>query len=420
MTLTNKGYRPRIIDALIADYLQTFGAVSVEGPKWCGKTWTTLNHANSASFLMDKNTKTLAEITPTSALEGAKPHAIDEWQEVPAIWDSVRFAVDQDTDRGQFLLTGSVTPPKEGMRHSGIGRIARLKMRTMSLFESGESSGSISLNNLLDGKGIKAGRSNLSLYDLIDVACRGGWPVNVSAAVKSPFKIPTDYLNSIILGESPEPGIQIRNEAKFAFLLSSLARNNATTVKNATLHNDVQSAAGEFSAKTLASYLRLLLNLYIIEEIPGWYPRVRSKTRVLSGSKRLFTDPSLAVAALGATPSTLRKDIQAFGGIFEGMCLRDLMIYAEANDARVFHYRDNSQLEVDAIVEKRDGSWGAFEIKLGGSGINDGAKALLSLRRKLRNAGATEPICLVVLTGSEIGMKREDGVNVVPIGMLRE
>jgi predicted AAA+ superfamily ATPase len=419
MTLTKIGYRPRIVDAQISRSLRTFGAISLDGPRWCGKTWTALNHANSVSYLMDANTRTLAEIDPLTALSGESPHAVDEWQEVPAIWDAARFAVDQDKKRGRFLLTGSVTRPEEGVSHSGIGRISRMRMRTMTLFESGDSSGAISLKAILCGEKPMAGKSDLDIRGVIDMACRGGWPASLDAEAENPFAIPFDYLDSIVSNDVPERKT-VREVSKFRYFLASLARNNATIVKNSTLHNDVQSAAGEFSANTLAAYLQVLQELFVLEEIPGWAPRIRSKARVLSSPKRMFADPSLAVAALGATPEKLMSDLQAFGGIFEGLCLRDLLVYAGASDARVFHYRDNSGLEVDAILENRDGSWGGFEIKLGGKETLNGVKSLLRLKEKIEKDGGEPPGCLAVLTGAQLAMSREDGVLVIPISMLRD
>jgi len=423
MALTKEGYKIRLLDKKMEKKLKTFGAISIEGPKWCGKTWTMLNHANSISYLMNTETKTLAEIDPDTALEGERPHAIDEWQVVPAIWDAVRFAVDQQPGRGQYLLSGSVTPPDEGRLHSGIGRISTVRMRTLSLFESGDSTGSISLADLLGGIPIKAGKSNLDLNDIIALSCKGGWPVNLSENVESIYEIAGDYLESVITDTvyDDSENRKKRDQRKFRVFVASVARNNASLVKNSTIHNEVQQSVEEFSSKTLSSYLKSLREIYLLEEIPGWYPGVRSKARVLSSPKRFLTDPSLAVAALKTTKDALKNDLSAFGGIFEGLCLRDLLIYADSNDARVFHYRDNSQLEVDAIVEKDDQTWGAFEIKLGGRGsVENGAKSLIRLRNKMVSTGCKEPSCLVVLTATGIAIPRDDGVMVVPIGMLAD
>ncbi len=424
MTLTEKGYKKRLIDKKMKQLLDTFGAISIEGPKWCGKTWTMLNHSNSVSYLMDETTRMLAEINSKTALEGEYPHAIDEWQVVPSIWDAVRFTVDKNVKRGQFLLSGSVTPPEKGRLHSGIGRISTVRMRTLSLYESGDSTGDISLKDLMDGIEVLPKRSKLEVEDLISLSCKGGWPLNLGIEIESPFELPKDYLNSVINNNFADSDdmqvIRIREKEKFRFFLASLARNNASIVKNATIHNEVNKATDEFSKSTLAEYLQHLRNIFLLEEIPGWHPQIRSTTRILSSPKRFFTDPSLAVAALGANPGSLIKDMQTFGGIFEGLCLRDLLIYSEAISSRVFHYRDDSNLEVDAIIEKEDGAWGAFEIKLGGkSSINVAAKSLLKLRDKMIKAGSPKPVCMVVLTASQASLPREDGVMVVPIGMLK-
>ena len=423
MTLTKDGYKNRLLDKKMKSKLNTFGAISIEGPKWSGKTWTMLNHAKSVSYLMDQETKILAEIDPTSALEGEHPHAIDEWQVVPEIWDSVRFAVDQKPGRGQYLLTGSVTPPDSGRLHSGIGRISTVRMRTLSLFESGDSTGEVSLADLLEGSHVKAGKSQLELNDIIALACKGGWPINLSENVESIYEVAADYLEKVIIDNvyDDSANIQRRDQRKFRMFMASLARSNASLIKNTTIHNEVQKSAGEFSVKTLGSYLKYLRDIYLLEEIPGWYPGIRSKARVLSSPKRFLTDPSLAVAAIKTTKEALKKDLATFGGIFEGLCLRDLLIYADCNDSTVFHYRDNSQLEVDAIIEKDNQAWGAFEIKIGGKGsIEDGAKSLKRLRAKMVSSGSIEPACLVVLTASGIAMRRDDGVMVVPIGMLAD
>lgn len=422
MPLTPADYHPRIMDSKLEESLKTFGAILLEGPRWCGKTWTMLNHANSVTYLMQTNARILAENDVSSALDGEQPHAIDEWQEVPEIWDAVRFAVDQKPQRGQYLLTGSVTRKKKSakVRHSGIGRIARMKLRTLSLYESGESTGAISLSALLAGEECHAAQSKVLLKELIKITCRGGWPIVLSGEVKNPLELPYDYLASLLANDFGEQGSDRRDSQKFRYFLAALARNSATVVKNTTLHDDVQAAAGEFSSKTLALYLQTLRDLFVLEELPGWNPQVRSKARILSSPKRIFVDPSLAVAALGTNPEKLSQELQTYGGLFENLCLRDLLIYAEADDARVSYYRDNSGLEVDAIVETRDGRWGGFEVKLSSRGIEAGARSLLRLKEKIKRDGGSEPACLVVLTGSEVAYQREDGVWVLPIALLRD
>ena len=412
-------YLHRTIDPKISEYLQIFGALSIEGPKWCGKTSTMKHHTLSHSNLMDASTRTLAEADPKSVLLGANPHGIDEWQEIPAIWDIVRNDVDERHEKGLYILTGSVKPwKKKEIKHSGVGRIARMHMRPMTLFESNDSTGKTKLRDLMDGIAPVPHKSDMEIHDLIEVACRGGFPESLALTGNARYVLPKEYLDTTIESEIPRTDSVIKDKRKFRLLLTALSRGNASIIKNSTLHNDVQSAAGEFSTATLSSYLNIMRDLYLLEEIPGWAPQIRSKTRLLSSPKRMLVDPSLVVAALGTTSEKLYKDFQAFGTIFEGLCLRDLLVYADAIDAEVYHYRDNSNLEVDAIVEKRDGTWGAFEIKLGGRGIDQGAKSLLQLRDKMDRQGHSVPVTLTIITGSGICMTRPDGVNVVPISTL--
>jgi predicted AAA+ superfamily ATPase len=419
MALTRESYRSRIIDSRIRTLLGTFGAISVEGPRWCGKTWTTLNHANSAVFLMDRDTKTLAELNPANILSGEKPHAIDEWQEVPAIWDAVRHGVDMNPGPGQYILTGSVTKPFDKISHSGAGRIARIRMRTMSLFETGDSVGAVSLEALFEKADFAPMKVDMPVRRIIDIACRGGWPASLHEDIAEPLELPRSYMQNLVDNNLSESGRRPRDAEKLSLLLASLGRNNATIVKNATLHNDIQSAAGEISGKTLSSYLQLLRDLFLLEELPGWRPDIRSKARILSVPKRFFCDPSLAVVALGATPEKLFSKMQVFGLVFEGLCLRDLLIYSDAMGAEVFHYRDNSHLGVDAVIETRDGRWAGFEIKLGETEVNKGAAALRRLRDKIVGSGGEAPAFLAVLTAGGVAMRREDGVLAIPISALK-
>jgi predicted AAA+ superfamily ATPase len=418
--LTKEGYRQRIIDQRIEQLMGIFGAVCIEGPKFCGKTWTMFNHAGSVSDLMVGNTKSLAELDPTSVLEGAPPHAIDEWQEVAAIWDAVRHEIDQTTRKGRFLLTGSVSPPRDEIMHSGVGRIATLRMHTMSLFETGLSTGRIRLKDLLDGKPIKPTPSDVTVAELIAAACRGGWPGSLELPLADALEIPRNYLQSVVSAQSRKGRRRVRNTQAFTLLLSALARNNASLVSNATLHDDVRGISPTFSSETLSDYLQILRDQYLLDEIAGWSPRIRSKTRMLTSPKRLFSDPSLAVAALGTGPDALLHDLQAFGHIFEGMVLRDLAVYATAQGASLYHYRDNSKLEVDAILEFPDSTWAAFEIKLNPKKAGEGAAALIRLRNKLSNQGFAPPRCLGVITANGIAQRRSDEVCLIPIGLLRD
>jgi predicted AAA+ superfamily ATPase len=415
--MDNKHYHARVVDQKIEKGLRTFGAILIEGPRWCGKTWTMERHAASVTWLMNRSTRLMAEVEPATALLGDKPHGIDEWQVVPELWDEIRNQVDKESGRGQFLLTGSVSPPTGKTLHSGIGRISRMRMRTLSLYESGISPGSVSLGAMMDSEPIKPGQSTASLSELVSVACKGGWPIHLTAEPEDPFELPYDYLGGLTTPDEGEKK-QIRNVPQFRSLLASLARNNATIVKSGTLHNDISKATEDIAGKTLDSYMQHLRDRFLLEEIPGWNPGVSSKARLLSSPKRFFTDPSLAVAAMGAYPNRLLADLPVFGGIFEGMCLRDLLVYVDANDGKVYHYRDNSGLEVDAIVELRGGDWGAFEIKLGGSEVDEGVRAVKRLRDKVRKWGERPPKCLAVLTGTGVALRQDDGVYIVPITLL--
>jgi len=400
--------------------MDIFGAVNIEGPKWCGKTWTMLNHANSLSDLMEGNTKALAELDPSSVLIGNAPHAIDEWQEVPAIWDAVRHEIDQSTEKGRFLLTGSVTPPEDETLHSGVGRIVTLRMHTMSFFEAGISDGSIRLTDLLANKPLKPCSSDLAIADLIAFACKGGWPGSLNLSLPDALEIPRSYLDTVASSKTKKGKKRIRNTQAFRMLLTSLARNNASLVSNATLYEDVRKVTPSFAADTLSDYLEILREHFLLDEISGWSPRIRSKTRMLTSPKRLYSDPSLAVAAMRCGPDALLADLQTFGGVFEGLVLRDLAVYATTQGATLYHYRDNSNLEVDAILEFPDSSWAAFEIKLGPKKAGQGASTLVRLRSKLVDRGFTPPRCLAVITSNGIAQKREDGIYIVPIGLLRD
>ena len=428
MSLRKEGYLPRIIDAKIAEYLRIFGALSIEGPKWCGKTWTALNHANSVTYIMDPSgdygNRERAHINPALVLAGERPHLIDECQEVPGIWDAVRFAVDMERGGGQYILTGSVSPPRESYSHSGAGRFAIIRMRPMSLFESGESSGLVSLAALLGGERIEAFSADMDIMRLIEISLRGGWPEALLMPGADAAYMTAEYLELITKNEMFRTDDRRRSMAKLGRLLRSLARNNATTVSISTLSLDAEQEQTypegdiSISRQSTAQYLDDLKRIFVIEEIPGFIPQIRSKTRMRMAPKIIFTDPSLALAALGLTAERALHDLKTYGFMFENLCLRDMLVYAEHIGARVFHYRDDSGLEADAIVEMTDGTWGAFEIKLGEHQVDVAASTLCRLREKMRLAGYLPPACLCVLTGGGFGRLRDDGVYVIPINAL--
>ena len=431
MSLQKTGYIRRIIDSKIEEYLQIFGAISLEGPKWCGKTWTALNHANSAAFIMDPadnyNNIVLAQLNPALLLPGAAPRIIDEWQEVPSIWDAVRFDIDQNPGRGKYILTGSVLPPQNSYLHSGTGRIATIQMRPMTLYESADSTGEISLEALFENEKFEPFMVSFDLVRLIDITIRGGWPETLSLPAEKGGNVAIEYINAIVKSEYFHERHTKRNQVKLRRLIRSLARNNATTTNVKALSMDIDGSDREnqneedilVSRNSVIEYIKDLRGIYIIEEIPPWNPEIRSKTIMRQTPKRVFTDPSLAIASLGINRERLLQDLKTFGFMFENLCFRDLAVYANYNGGTVFHYRDNSELEVDAIIEFPNGTWGAFEIKLGEEQIASAADTLKRVRDKMLAAGAKPPACLVVVTGGGIARIREDGVYITPINALK-
>ena len=431
MSLQKRGYLERIIDTKIEEYLQLFGAILIEGPKWCGKTWTSLSHANSVVYIMDPggnySNRTLARINPALALPGAAPRLIDEWQEVPGIWDAVRFDVDQNPARGKYLLTGSVLPPQDSYMHSGTGRIASIRMRPMTLFESMDSTGDVSLGALFEKEKFEPFIANIDLHYLIDITIRGGWPETLKLPIKKAGSVASEYINSVVKNELFRENQAKRDHAKLRKLLRSLARNNATMASIKTLTMDIDGVERHsqsekevnISRDSAAEYLKNLIEIFVIEEIPPWNPEIRSKSIMRQASKRIFSDPSLAVAALGTDRERLLSDLKTFGLMFENLCLRDLSVYAGFYGGSVFHYHDNSDLEVDAIVEMPSGAWGAFEIKLGEEQIEAAARTLLRMKGKMISAGSESPACLAVITGGGIARLRDDGIYVLPINTLR-
>ena len=431
MSLQKSGYIKRIIDTKIDEYLQLFGAILIEGPKWCGKTWTSLNHANSVSYIMepagDYSNRTLARINPALLLPGDTPRVIDEWQEVPGIWDAVRFDIDQNPGHGKYILTGSVLPPQDSYRHSGTGRIATIQMRPMTLFESMDSSGTISLGAIFENEEFEPFISSLDLNQLIDITIRGGWPETLKLPIKKAGNVATEYINAVVKNEFFRDDQSKRDQAKLRKLIRSLARNNATTASIKTLSMDTDGAERRFysekdvhiSRDSVADYLKNLNEIFVIEEIPPWNPEIRSRAIMRLASKRVFSDPSLAIAALGLSRERLLHDLNTYGFMFENLCLRDLAVYAGFYGGSIFHYHDNSELEVDAIIEMPNSEWGAFEIKLSSEQVETAAGSLLRMSDKVVTAGAQSPACLAVITGGGIAMRRDDGVYVLPINALR-
>ncbi len=416
---------PRVIDETVERYLKSFGAVCIEGPKWCGKTWTSSYHCRSEIFIGDPangfQNRALAEISPSLVLEGNAPRLIDEWQEVPSLWDAVRFEVDRRGEPGQFLLTGSATPKRKGVLHSGAGRIGKLRMRPMSLYESGDSSGKIRLRDLCAGKLTPAMTGDVELKQLARLTVRGGWP-GILKAQEADSLLPEAYLNAVIDDDVYRIDGVKRDSTKMRLLLRSLARNESTTVTNKTLKNDIKEADDEdIDVETVAAYLDVFDRLFLTDNQQPFSTRLRSSVRVKQAEKRHFCDPSLACALLKATPQKLIDDLETFGFLFEALCERDLKIYAESFDAQLFHYQDYAGNEIDAVVELPDGNWCGVEIKLGANRIDEAAENLVRIRKGIEKDGGKLPTALCVLCGlSNAAYRRPDGVFVVPITALRD
>lgn len=418
-------YKPRIIDKKIEEYLSVFGAICIEGPKWCGKTWTSSFHCNSEIFIGDPSgnfqNRKLAEMSPALVLEGETPRLIDEWQEVPPLWDAVRYKVDQSGEKGQFILTGSATPNHKGILHSGAGRIARLRMRPMSLYESGDSTGRISLDELCHDEMKPAMTGEVDLRKIIEYIIRGGWPGNLSVSVDKAALLAEEYLNAVINDDVYRiDGIK-RDYSKMRLLLRSLARNESTTVTNKTLKNDIREKDNEdIDVETVAVYLDIFKRLFITDNQLPFAPSIRSSVRIKQAEKRHFSDPSLAAAILKATPDKLLNDLETLGFLFEALCERDLKIYAESFGAGLYHYQDYNNNEIDAVVELKDGNWCAFEIKLGANRIDSAAENLIKVKGEIKEKGGNPPSVLCVVCGlSNAAYKREDGVYVVPLTALK-
>ena len=420
-------YRERIIDARVEEYLMTFGAVCIEGPKWCGKTWTSTHHAKSAIYIGSPEgnfqNRQLAQLSPALVLEGATPRLLDEWQEVPPLWDAVRYQVDQRGQKGQFILTGSATPKHKGILHSGAGRIGRLRMRPMSLYESGDSSGVVSLEQLCRGEVSPSLTGEVDLKNLVRFIVRGGWPGNLEIPEKQAGLLPKEYLTAVIEDDVYRIDDVRRDSLKMLQLLRSLARNESTTATNRTLIKDIKATdEDDIDGNTVAAYLDIFRRLFLIENQPPFSASgIRSSARIKQAEKRHLADPSLACALLQATPESLIGDLETLSFLFESLCERDLRIYAEAFGGRLYHYQDYSNREIDAVIERPDGEWAAFEIKLGANQIDAAAENLLTIQREIAAAPqAKAPSVLCVLCGlSNAVYQRPDGVFVVPITALK-
>jgi len=416
-------YLSRIADKLLDTALQASGAVLIEGPKWCGKTRTAKERAASSLFMQDPDYTAAylkaADAKPSLLLRGETPRLIDEWQLAPVLWDAIRFAVDERGVTGQFILTGSAVPMDNAVRHSGTGRISRMLMRPMSLYESLESSGDVSLKALFDGNNNTEGFSTLTIERLAYALARGGWPASVGEHDDIAFKRVYDYVDAVINIDVSKVDEVEKSPSRIRALMRSLARNVSTMANMATIRKDIAGNEQTISEKTIASHLNALRRIFVVEDLPAWHPALRSKTALRTSPKRHFVDPSIATAVLRVTPDSLLDDFNTFGFLFESLCIRDLRVYAQALDGEVFHYRDKSGLEADAIIHLKDGRWGAIEMKMGSKEIENAAKNLKTLREKINLDKMREPSFLMVLTGTELAYRREDEVNIVPIGCLK-
>lgn len=422
-----KKYKNRIADEILKRKLEGKGAVLIEGPKWCGKTTTAEQIAASILYMDDPEKKeqniNMSELNPKRLLKGATPRLIDEWQIAPKLWDTIRFEVDHRSELGQFILTGSAVPvdPKE-ITHSGTGRFTWLMMRPMSLYESGDSSGEVSLKDLFDGPIEIDGYSELDFERLAFLVCRGGWPQAVDMRDEIALDQASDYLDAVIHSDINRTDNVQKNPDKVRRFMRSYARNQGTQVPNTELAKDVQgNDEGSINEETIASYLSALKKIFVVEEMPAWNPNLRSKTAIRSSDTRYYIDPSIAVAALGVGPNDLIDDLRTFGFLFETLCVRDLRVYAEALNGDVFHYRDKNGLECDAIIHLKNGKYGLVEIKLGGKKlIEEGATSLKALALKIDTEKMKTPSFLMVLTGTgDYAYRRQDDVLVVPIGCLK-
>ena len=426
-------YWPRIVDDELALRLQAFSATLIIGPKWCGKTTTGEQRAKSVLRMQDPDRRegylTTANVKPSLLLRGENPRLIDEWQDAPALWDAVRVEADRRQEEGLFILTGSTSVDDKKIAHSGVGRISRMKMRPMSLFESRESNGRVSLKKLFDDPtlDIDGVVSELTVDNLIFAACRGGWPAALrrkSDAAK--LMIARDYLEAVCESDVSTVDGTRRNPAWARALLRSYARNVSTLVNKTNIFKDVSANANGMSRTTMDDYLNALERLFVVEDVDAWSPAIRSATTIRSGKKRGVVDPSIATAAMGLTPEYLQTDLKTFGFIFETLCIRDLRVYSQALGGKISYYRDRYGLEADAVLHLDDGRFALIEFKLGSREIEEGANHLLQIKELIRKRNKQEtqtplrePDLLMVVTGGEIGYTREDGVKVVPIGTLR-
>lgn len=422
-----KAYRRRIVDKILLDKLEAKGAVVIEGPKWCGKTTTALQVAKSV-LRMDEPSKRdiniqISEIDPSRLLNGGTPRLIDEWQIAPKIWDAVRYEVDIRGEEGQFILTGSAVPiESKEITHSGTGRFTWLTMRPMSLYESRESTGEVSLKELFCNPDKIIGINNLDIDRLAFVICRGGWPNSIDMKEKPALSQAIDYYDAVVRSDINRADGISKNPERVKRLMRSFARNQGGQVANTMFRDDIRANDTEsLSEDTIATYINALKKIYVIEDMPAWNPNLRSKTSIRTSDTRYFVDPSIATAGLGIFPQDLVNDLNTLGLLFETLCVRDLRVYADALDGNVLHYRDKSGLECDTVIHLRNGKYGLAEIKLGGQRlIEEGVANLKFLAAKIDTTKMPKPSFMMIVIGiGEFAYRREDGIYIVPIGCLK-
>lgn len=422
-----KVYRKRVADDILKRKLEGKGAVLIEGPKWCGKTTTAEQIAASILYMDDPEKKeqnlTMSELNPKRLLKGAVPRLIDEWQLAPKLWDTVRFEVDHRGELGQFILTGSAVPADtKEITHSGTGRFTWLTMRPMSLYESGDSTGDISLKVLFENTEEVDGTANLSLDRLAFLICRGGWPQAIDMRDEIALDQARDYYDAVVHSDINRADHVQKNPERVKRLMRSYARNQGGQVPNTVIAQDIAANdESPISEETVASYLDALRKIFVVEDMPAWNPNLRSKTAIRSSDTRYYIDPSIAAAALGVGPTDLLNDLKTFGFLFETLCVRDLRVFADALNGEVYHYRDKDGQECDAVIHLRNGKYGLIEMKLGGDKlIEEGAKSLKAMQEKIDTEKMKFPSFLMVLTGiGDYAYRRHDGVCVVPIGCLK-
>lgn len=420
-------YLPRIVDKVLKNKLEGKGAVLIQGPKWCGKTTTAEQVARSVIYMDEPERKLqniqLADISPSIILEGDTPRLIDEWQIAPKLWDAVRFAVDHREGKGQFILTGSSTPADVSeISHSGTGRFSWLTMRNMSLYESKESSGEVSIKELIEGKKDISGTNELDIKRLAYLVCRGGWPDTLELKESIALETAFDYLEGIVNSDISRVDNVSRDPERTRRIMKSYARNQGTQIAYTEIAKDISTNELSFTDETVASYLKALKKMYVVEEMMSWNPNLRSKTSVRATDTRYYSDSAIAAAALGIGPDDLINDLNTFGLLFETMCVRDLRVYTEGLNGNLYHYRDRSGLECDTVIHLRNGNYGLVEIKLGGDRlINEAATNLHRLESLIDTDKMKKPVFKMILTGTDrYAYRRDDGIFVVPVGCLKD